>query len=155
MSSLLLPYILQLLPILAGAAVFILLKSVNPSRSKISIFVDSTSIPNLPEQKVLKQSATTYLDSFIYDSLIINGKISRPFKGLNLERKAFEELGYLSNHSIYNLPKYIRHAKPKKITLFLDNDSSTPASLFSHFDKPSGLLLWYAINGNMEVVRYA
>ncbi len=158
MNQFMLQYAIQTLPILAGALALIILRSIKISRNKIVIFTDEVEpvCVNASFENDKSGEFHTSMDSFLYDSLVINGKLDKNLRKRSLDQQAFEALGYLNEKGIKNLPRYLENSKNDTLTLFVNEaETNIPMRIFSKFSESTGLLLWYAASGNMEVKKYA
>ncbi len=158
MSQFVLQYAVQILPIFVGALVLVMLKGIKISRSKIVISADEEEPFHLNAECENCKASDFHspAESFFYDSLLISGRLCKNLKKQNLEQQAFEDLGYITEKWIPNMPRYVKNSKSDRLTLFVnDVEMNVPMRIFSQFNESAGLLLWYAVHGNMEVRVYA
>lgn len=172
MNHLMFSYMMQMLPIFVGALILLLLKSIRISRSKITIFVEDDASAHeaavfgepctvegfeLPAEKPIKiVKGSDYIDSFFYDSLIVSGKLDRNSGMQSIRRQALKKLGYFVYGEIEDLPEYMKNCRSEKLTLFASSlEREGLLDFLSRFCESSGLLLWYAANGNLEVNQHA
>ncbi len=144
-------YIIQFAPIIAGITVMFLLRRLNISKHRISVY---DSIIENGDCKLrwidLNNIETVSFDDIAYDELVVNGivKIGRKYanetvfvKSGMIELSKLEQLSYLINkHNI------------EKIRIFVKTGEEFENYLL-RFDKCSGLLLGLMVDGRLSFLQ--